>query len=166
MLDVVVNAHSQGTVASYDVLQQSPLPVTSRVNALVTAGSPLRKYADLFSWGSDVGATASVGKWLNFWDAKDPVADPLDQPAGWHFGNEVVPRAIRDLGLFWALGDEGSQQPNPIADFQVDNLVEQLGRRAAGPQLLGQHHPVHPGTRGNARAGTMTDRQPPAADPG
>ena len=56
-----------------------------------------------------------------------PVADPLDQPAGWHFGNEVVPRAIRDLGLFWALGDEGSQQPNPIADFQVDNLSNSSG---------------------------------------
>jgi hypothetical protein len=101
--------------------------VTSRVDALLTAGSPLRKYADLFSWGGDVRAAASVGKWLNFWDPKDPVADPLDQPAGWHFGNEVVPRAIRDLGLFWAIGDEGSQQPNPIADFQVDNLANSSG---------------------------------------
>ena len=124
---VVVNAHSQGTVASYDALQQSSPQVTSQVNALLTAGSPLRKYADLFSWGGNVGATASVGRWLNFWDPKDPVADPLDQPAGWHFGNEVAPRAIRDLGLFWTLGDEGSQQPNPIADFRVDNLTYSSG---------------------------------------
>jgi hypothetical protein len=94
---VVLNAHSQGTVASYDALQQSSPQVTPQVHALVTAGSPLRKYADLFSWGGDVGATASVGRWLNFWDPKDPVADPLDQPAAWHFGNEVVPREIRDL---------------------------------------------------------------------
>jgi hypothetical protein len=127
VLDVVVNAHSQGTVASYDVLQQSPLPVTSRVNALVTAGSPLRKYADLFSWGSDVGATASVRRWLNFWDAKDPVADPLDQPPSWHFGNDVVPRPTHDLGLFWALRDAGCQEPVPITDHKVDNIVHSSG---------------------------------------
>jgi hypothetical protein len=127
VLDVVVNAHSQGTVASYDVLQQSPLPMTSRVNALVTAGSPLRKYADLFSWGSDVGATASVGRWLNFWDAKDPVADPLDQPPSWHFGNDVVPRPTGDLGLFWALRDAGRQEPVPITDHKVDNIVNSSG---------------------------------------
>jgi hypothetical protein len=127
VLDVVVNAHSQGTVASYDVLQQSPLSVTSRVNALVTAGSPLRKYADLFSWGSNVGATASVGRWLNFWDAKDPVADPLDQPPSWHFGNDVVPRPTRDLGLFWALRDAGRQEPVPITDHKVDNIVNSSG---------------------------------------
>jgi len=124
---VVVNAHSQGTVASYDALAQSPLEVTSQVDALVTAGSPLRKYADLFSWGGDAGATASVGRWLNFWDPKDPVADPLDQPASWHFGNEIVERAARDLGLFWAVGDEGSQQPVPITDYQVDNLANSSG---------------------------------------
>jgi hypothetical protein len=124
---VVVNAHSQGTVASYDALQQSPLAVTSQVDALVTAGSPLRKYADLFSWGNDVGSTASVGKWLNFWDPKDPVADPLDQPATWHFGNDVVPRLERDLGLFWAVGDGGSRGPVPIADHRVDNLTNSSG---------------------------------------
>jgi hypothetical protein len=127
VLDVVVNAHSQGTVASYDVLQQSPPQVTSRVNALVTAGSPLRKYADLFSWGSDAGATASVRRWLNFWDAKDPVADPLDQPPSWHFGNDVVPRPTPDLGLFWAVRDEGCQEPVPIADYRVDNLANSSG---------------------------------------
>ena len=124
---VVVNAHSQGTVASFDALQQSPLQVTSRVDALVTAGSPLRKYADLFSWGSDVGATAAVGRWLNFWDAKDPVADPLDQPAAWHFGNDVVPRLDSDLGLFWAVRDGGSRRPVPIADHRVDNLANSSG---------------------------------------
>jgi hypothetical protein len=124
---VVVNAHSQGTVASYDALQQSPPEVMSRVDALVTAGSPLRKYADLFSWGSDAGGCASVARWLNFWDPKDPVADPLDQPASWHFGNEIVERAAHDLGLFWATGDEGSQQPVPITDHRVDNLANSSG---------------------------------------
>jgi hypothetical protein len=127
VLKVVVNAHSQGTVASYDALQQSQPQVTSQVDALVTAGSPLRKYADLFSWGNDVGGCASVGRWLNFWDPKDPVADPLDQPVTWHFGNEVVARAELDLGLFWAVGDEGSRQPVPITDFRVDNLANSSG---------------------------------------
>ena len=82
---VVVNAHSQGTVAVFDVLRQHPADPQPRVRALVTAGSPLRKYADLFSWGHDAGGIQSI-RWLNFWDAKDPVADPLDPPATWRFG--------------------------------------------------------------------------------
>jgi hypothetical protein len=110
---VVVNAHSQGTVASFDVLQQGQ-DLTPGVTALVTAGSPLRKYADLFSWGSDVGAAASVGRWLNFWDAKDPVADPLDQPATWHYGNPAVPRHPDRLGLFWTAGDDGTARSTTL----------------------------------------------------
>jgi hypothetical protein len=124
---VVVNAHSQGTVASYDVLQQSPEDLAHRIKALVTAGSPLRKYADLFSWGSDVGATAAVPRWLNFWDAKDPVADPLDQPSSWHFGNDVVPRLPGDLGLFWKVQGSGSQAEVPIDDHEVDNIANSSG---------------------------------------
>lgn len=124
---VVVNAHSQGTVASYDALQQSPRDVTSQVRALVTAGSPLRKYADLFSWGSDVGETASVGRWLNFWDVKDPVADPLDQPATWHCGNSVLARAAEELGLFWKVSPDGTPRPVAIVDHLVDNLTHSTG---------------------------------------
>jgi hypothetical protein len=124
---VVVNAHSQGTVASFDVLQQSPPDQGPRVRALVTAGSPLRKYADLFSWGSDVGATAAVSRWLNFWDARDPVADPLDPPAAWHCGNEVIARAADDLGLFWSVRGDGRRLPVMIADHLVDNLKHSSG---------------------------------------
>jgi hypothetical protein len=127
VLGVVVNAHSQGTVASFDALQLSPADVAPRVWALVTAGSPLRKYADLFSWGNEVGATASVGKWLNFWDEKDPVADPLDPPATWHCGNAVVPRLPNDLGLFWAADAGGCPQAVPIDDHKVDNLAHSSG---------------------------------------
>jgi hypothetical protein len=125
--DVVVNAHSQGTVASYDVLQQSPEDLAHRIKALVTAGSPLRKYADLFSWGNDVGATAAVPRWLNFWDPKDPVADPLDQPSTWHFGNQVVPRLPGSLGLFWKVVGGGSQAAVPIDDHEVDNIANSRG---------------------------------------
>jgi hypothetical protein len=124
---VVVNAHSQGTVASYDVLRQSPGDLAHRIKALVTAGSPLRKYADLFSWGSDVGATAAVPRWLNFWDPKDPVADPLDQPPTWHFSNQVVPRLPGNLGLFWKVEDGGSQAAVPIDDHEVDNIANSRG---------------------------------------
>jgi hypothetical protein len=124
---VVVNAHSQGTVASFDVLQQNPPDQGPRVRALVTAGSPLRKYADLFSWGSDVGATAAVGRWLNFWDAKDPVADPLDPPAAWHCGNEVIARAAEDVGLFWSVKGDGRLCPVTITDHRVDNLAHSSG---------------------------------------
>jgi len=123
---VVVNAHSQGTVASFDALQQCP-DQGPRVRALVTAGSPLRKYADLFSWGSDVGAVASAGRWLNFWDAKDPVADPLDQPATWHCGNDVLDRAAGDLGLFWRARGDGVREAVPIVDHLVDNLAHSTG---------------------------------------
>jgi hypothetical protein len=123
---LLVNAHSQGTVASFDVLQQGQ-DLAPRVRALVTAGSPLRKYADLFSWGSDVGATASAGRWLNFWDEKDPVADPLDQPATWHRGDSVVPRLPGRLGLFWAADADGSPGAVPITDRKVDNLAHSSG---------------------------------------
>jgi hypothetical protein len=127
VLGVVVNAHSQGTVASFDVLQQSLQDQGAGVRTLVTAGSPLRKYADLFSWGSDAGSAASVGRWLNFWDEKDPVADPLDQPASWHCGNEVVDRAGSGLGLFWRVCADGTQASVDIVDHKVDNLTYSSG---------------------------------------
>jgi hypothetical protein len=127
VLGVVVNAHSQGTVASFDVLQQYPQEQAARIRALVTAGSPLRKYADLFSWGRDAGSAASAGRWLNFWDEKDPVADPLDQPASWHCGNAVVDRGGQGLGLFWRVCADGTQAPVDIADHKVDNLSHSSG---------------------------------------
>jgi len=127
VLGVVVNAHSQGTVASFDVLQQCPPEHGANVRALVTAGSPLRKYADLFSWGRDAGSAASVGRWLNFWDEKDPVADPLDQPASWHCGNAVVERGGEGLGLFWRVCADGTQASVDITDHKVDNLTNSSG---------------------------------------
>jgi len=82
---VVVNAHSQG-VASFDVLRVCPQESLGKVRAFVTAGSPLRKYLDLFSWGNDAGSIQGI-EWLNFWDENYPVADPLSPPATWHFGD-------------------------------------------------------------------------------
>jgi hypothetical protein len=127
VLGVVVNAHSQGCVASFDVLQQCQPNVAGRVAALVTAGSPLRKYVDLFSWGGEVGNIELIGKWLNFWDAKDPVADPLDQPASWQYGDPVVPRSATELSLFWTARDDGSTVSCPVADHLVDNIANSSG---------------------------------------
>jgi hypothetical protein len=127
VLGVVVNAHSQGTVASFDVLQQCPEGLVRGVRALVTTGSPLRKYVDLFSWGGEVGNIASIGTWFNFWDPKDPVADPLDQPAAWRYGDPVVTRIPADLGLFWTTGADGITVPCEVTDYEVDNLVNSSG---------------------------------------
>jgi hypothetical protein len=49
---IVLNTHSQGTVLAFDVLSRD---VLDKVRALVTAGSPPRKYVDLFAWGTDAG---------------------------------------------------------------------------------------------------------------
>lgn len=119
---VVVNAHSQGTVASFDVLRHFPADPPPSVRALVTAGSPLRKYADLFSWGSDAGGLLPCITWLNFWDARDPVADPLDPPAGWRFG-EPCEREAGQAGLFSAATAEGELALVAIDDLEVDNLA-------------------------------------------
>jgi hypothetical protein len=91
----------------------------------VTAGSPLRKYADLFSWGRDAGGIQSI-TWLNFWDDKDPVADPLDPPESWHVGEDPV-REPGQLGMLWATDGEGKQVQVPIRDGKVDNLANSSG---------------------------------------
>lgn len=124
---VIVNSHSQGTVAGFDMLRRFRPAGTTRVQALVTAGSPLRKYADLFAWGNDAYAIAQIGRWLNVWDPKDPVADPLDQLATWRSGDDLVPRPAGALGLIWAVGPDGQQVPVPVDDLKVDNLTHSSG---------------------------------------
>lgn len=73
---IVVNAHSQGTVVAFDVLRSLPDEVVDRIAALVTLGSPLRKYNLVLNWGPDTGQLARVRSWTNMWDPMDPVADP------------------------------------------------------------------------------------------
>jgi len=124
---VVVNSHSQGTVASFDVLRRFRPDEEARVQALVTAGSPLRKYADLFAWGNDAYVIARLDHWLNVWDRKDPVADPLDQQATWRSGDDLVPRPAETLGLIWAVGPAGQQVAVPVTDLEVDNLAHSSG---------------------------------------
>jgi hypothetical protein len=122
---VVVNAHSQGTVASFDVLRLYPADPPPAVRAFVTAGCPLRKYGDLFAWGNDAGGLQSI-RWLNFWDEKDPVADPLTPPAGWHFGDHADTDPA-ELGLFWSVDGTGQLMPVTITDKRVNNLRYSYG---------------------------------------
>ncbi len=115
---VVVNAHSQGTVVAFDVLRTLEPGRTARLAALVTAGSPLRKFVVLLRWGSEVGAIRLVPRWLNFWDPDDPIADPLSPPASWRRG-EPLPDAS---GLLQAMDpDTGRLTSVAVQDLVVDN---------------------------------------------
>ena len=123
---MVVNAHSQGTVGSFDVLRLYPSDSLAGVRAFVTAGSPLRKYADLFSWGNNSGGLQST-TWLNFWDEKDPVADPLSPPDAWHYGNPPGSPPPGEPGLFYALDGDGNQVTVTVTDIEVNNLENSSG---------------------------------------
>lgn len=119
---IVVNAHSQGTVVAFDVVRQMSPEVTGRIRWLITAGSPLRKYAEMLSWGNDTGAIAQVPQWLNAWDRFDPVADPLEPDATWKRGQEVTPQTPRGLfqNVNWA---DGTQAPAGVVDCEVRNVT-------------------------------------------
>jgi hypothetical protein len=90
-LAVVINAHSNGTVIAADVLRTLPPYASTRVKWFVTSGCALKKYNDFFAWGTEffLSSTATrarggadyvlpFGRWTNFYDARDPVADTLD----------------------------------------------------------------------------------------
>jgi hypothetical protein len=124
---VVINSHSHGTVVAFDVLRDmSPFSI-SKVKWLITAGSPLRKYSDFFCWGTESGAIEQVPGWTNFWDAKDPVADPLAPPQGWRPGTDAS--VARDApGMYKALDpDHGKLLNVDIEDQSVDNLTHSQG---------------------------------------
>jgi hypothetical protein len=139
---VVVNAHSQGTVACWDALCRLPFSTQSieeravGIRRLITAGSPIRKYVDLFAWGQRVGEMAALSEaafqWHNYWDPKDPVADPLDPPANWRPGED--PEAVSAArppevnGLLVAVDpDTGTRRHFPVQDHRVDNITHSSG---------------------------------------
>lgn len=120
---IVVNAHSQGTVAAYDALRRMPRPVPDKVRCLITAGSPLRKYATSLTWGSEVGAISAIPRWLNYYDQSDPVADPLRPPASWRPG-DLIPDPMPQDALFHGLDrDRNVVAPVDVIDRLVDNLA-------------------------------------------
>ncbi len=120
---VIINAHSQGTVLAFDVLRQLPPFIAPKVRLIVTAGSPLRKYSALFYWGRDIGCLAEIGRWVNFWDQRDPVADPLAPPKWWRPGSRPV-NEPDTIGLYRAVDPEtGVVSSARIEDCEVDNVA-------------------------------------------
>src|SRR5438105_191621 len=120
---VIVNSHSNGTVIAFDVLRELPLECARKVRGFVTAGSPLRKYTQLWSWGYEAASIGAIeGRWQNFWDDHDPVADPLGPPDDWRRGDEYFIDPQR--ALFHSTdADSGEVSPIVISDVKVDNLV-------------------------------------------
>lgn len=124
---VVINGHSNGTVMSYDLIAALSPPSARRVRALITSGSPLRKYVDLLDWGRDAGnVRLMTGPWTNFWDIADPVADPLAPPVGWKRGDQVPDGG--GPGMFVVHDpDTGVEAARPVTDMLVDNVHHSTG---------------------------------------
>ncbi|MCC6177703.1 MAG: hypothetical protein IT305_20570 [Chloroflexi bacterium] len=122
---IVVNAHSQGTVVAFDAVRSLPPLAAAKVRILITSGSPLRKYLDLFYWGNDVGSIGRVDDWTNFWDPKDPVADPLG-PKRWKPGDDEV--RANGATLFQSFDpDTATGLPYQVEDREVHNLTHSCG---------------------------------------
>jgi hypothetical protein len=140
---VVLNTHSQGTVIGWDVLCRLPFftwresqdPRADMLRSFVTAGSPIRKYVDLFAWGEQTGQLAALLdgapsklEWRNFWDEHDPVADPLDPATAWKPGKPLAERPAGDIGLLVATNPiDGRQRHVDIRDTRLDNLHNSSG---------------------------------------
>lgn len=122
---LVLNTHSNGTVIGFDTLRELPASAAGRVRAFMTAGSPLRKYAELFAWGHEVGSICAAGRWDNYFDARDPVADPLAHPVGWREGEPYDATKFKPF-VSWP-SDAAEEAPFPITDHQVDNVQHSSG---------------------------------------
>ncbi len=57
---IILNTHSNGTVIGLDVVQELPPFATEKIRAIITAGSPIRKYVDLFSWGQNLAVMPKI----------------------------------------------------------------------------------------------------------
>ena len=133
---VVINSHSNGTVMAFDLVAALSLPLASGVLALITAGSPLRKYVDFMDWGTDAGnfyfplyaspdaAARSGCWWTNFFDQRDPVADPLQPPLGWKRVPDPPGSDGRcDAGMFVVFDPQtGEQKDVPVTDVVAHNV--------------------------------------------
>jgi len=118
---IVLNTHSNGTVIGLDVVQELPPVAAKKIRAILTAGSPLRKYVDLFHWGKYITTVPKIEYWWNFWDAKDIVADPLRPSAAWKRGDE--PKEDQMVGIYQALDPNGNITPMLINDIEVNNIA-------------------------------------------
>lgn len=139
---LVINAHSHGTVVAFDVLSQLTPFEAKKIWWLVTAGSPLRKYIDLFNWERDVGALRALDpgdlfgnntsgekvlplNWTNYWDPFDPVADPL-RPVSCETPPPATTTDQRTL-FRWIDPMSGDCCHIAIDDRQVNNVAHSFG---------------------------------------
>lgn len=152
---IVVNAHSQGTTLAFDVLSQLQPFEASRTLAFVTAGSPLGKYVDLFNWGNDIGAIRFIGPqaetavrsgaratgeaappdataplhpcWLNFWDPRDPVADPLTPATRQDGADAAIADPAAPTLFAWLNPRTGAKANVLVDDHEVNNIAHSTG---------------------------------------
>jgi hypothetical protein len=123
---IIFNTHSNGTVIGLDVLRQLPPFASAKIKTFITAGSPLRKYIDLFQWGQQIETFNPIKPWYNFWDEYDPVADPLEPPITWRRGDELI--SPYDPKLFRLIDpDNGTASNIEVADIPVDNVHNSTG---------------------------------------
>ncbi len=123
---IILNTHSNGTVVALDVIRQLPPAAAAKIKAFITAGSPLRKYVDLFQWGQQIESFNPIKPWYNFWDECDPVADPLEPPLTWRRGDELV--SPYDPKLFSLIDpDSGTSTNIEVTDIKVDNVHKSRG---------------------------------------
>jgi hypothetical protein len=79
---IILVSHSQGTIIAYDVLRQAGGSYP-QLRTWVTMGCPLEKYQRLFKWGgSQLGVPAGL-RWVNLFDANDPVGKALGGVVEW-----------------------------------------------------------------------------------
>lgn len=124
--NIVFNTHSNGTVVALDVIRQLPPFAAAKIKTFVTAGSPLRKYVNLFHWGQQLECLNPIQPWYNFWDECDPVADPLEPPITWHRGDELV--SPYDPKLFSLVNPNSGTSCNiEVTDINVDNVHNSSG---------------------------------------
>lgn len=157
---IVVNAHSNGTAIAFDVLRELPPDAADCLSAVVTSGSPLRKFAQFFRWGTQVERIAQK-PWTNFWDPADPVADPLNTPAGWKRGDPLrVPFAGP---AFFVFTDPESGKPAAakITDRQVDN-VGNTGGGGLRAHNYWDNREQFVGALADILRGVLAGSQPPA----
>ena len=114
---IVINAHSQGTAAAFDVLTELADQPATKIRHLITSGSHLRKLVDLFDWGNATGDLSPALEWTNFYDSCDPVADALG-PDQWMPGEHLKPQSESGPTLF---------ANRPVKDVEVCNVKHTPG---------------------------------------
>jgi hypothetical protein len=126
---IILNTHSNGTLIGLDVVQDLPPLAAKKIRAIITAGSPIRKYVDLFAWGEYLALEPEMAPWLeqwwNFYDERDIVADQLLPCAGWKRGTE--PTKEQSIGIYQATDPSGNTSHICINDKLVNNRANNAG---------------------------------------